>query len=186
MVNKLSYTSSEIHKPSNTMNNKKRILFVCMGNICRSPAAEAIMKSKLNEVHLDDQFEVDSAGSIDYHVGEPADERMIMHASKRGYKIDSIARHFNSDKDFSEFDYIVTMDEEIYSDIRTLDLQNKFVNKIFRMTEFCEILNAENIPDPYYNDASGFEEVLDLLEDSTNGLLKKIIDDIRKQNKNNN
>ena len=159
---------------------KKRILFVCMGNICRSPAAEAIFKSKIKAKNLLNKIEVDSAGTIDYHIGESADERMIEHAVKRGYKIDSIARQFDKLTDFTGYDYIITMDDEIYNEVTSLANKNEHRKKIFKMTNFCEILSADNIPDPYYEVASGFEKVIDLLEDTTNGLLKKVLDDINK------
>ena len=157
---------------------KKRILFVCMGNICRSPAAETIMQSKIKAKNLLNEIEVDSAGTIDYHAGESADERMIEHAVKRGYNINSIARQFDKLNDFTGYDYIITMDDEIYDEVISLATKNEHRKKILKMTNFCEILSAGNIPDPYYESASGFEKVLDLLEDATNGLLKKVMDDI--------
>ena len=161
--------------------NKKRILFVCMGNICRSPSAEAIMKKTIVKNNLGDKIEVDSAGTIEYHSGESADPRMIVHAKKRGYEVDSIARQFNMTKDFERFDYIITMDNDNYEDIKSMDILNKNEHKIFRMVDFCENCTIDEIPDPYYNSASGFEEVLDLLEDATNGLLNRVIDDIKQQ-----
>jgi protein-tyrosine phosphatase len=159
--------------------NKKRVLFVCMGNICRSPSAEAIMKKLIKDKNITSLIEVDSAGTIDYHIGESADRRMIKHAIERGYNIDSIARHFDPKYDFNKFDYIITMDDDNYNDIKSLDVQNKFGNKIFKMVEFSEKHNVAAIPDPYYKGAQGFEEVLDLLEDAVNGLLKKVIKDVR-------
>jgi len=162
--------------------NNKSILFVCMGNICRSPAAEAIMKKNIEKNNLSNKIQVDSAGVIDYHSGESADSRMIAHAKKRGYEVDSIARQFDMTKDFDRFDYIVTMDNENFEDINSMDILNKYGNKIFRMVDFCENCTRDEIPDPYYNGASGFEEVLDMLEDATNGLVKKVIDDIKQQN----
>jgi protein-tyrosine phosphatase len=164
--------------------NKKRILFVCMGNICRSPAAEAIMKKTIDSKNLSDMIEVDSAGTIDYHSGEPADQRMIKNAEKRKYKIDSIARQFDIEHDFSNFDYIITMDDENFEDIKSMDVLNKNKNKIFKMVDFCDNCRFTEIPDPYYNNVSGFEEVLDMLENATQGLLSKVIDDIDRQNKN--
>lgn len=156
---------------------KKKILFVCMGNICRSPAAEAVMKKLIADENLSDQFDVDSAGTISYHTGESADSRMISAGAKRGYNVDSIARQFNEKKDFESFDYIVTMDNDNYNNIKYLDDQNKYGNKIFKMADFLENHSSNKIPDPYYRGADGFEYVLDLLEDSTKGLLKKIIND---------
>lgn len=166
--------------------NKKRILFVCMGNICRSPAAEAIIKKTIEKNNLSDKIEVDSAGTIEYHSGESADSRMIMHAEKRDYKVDSTARQFNMEKDFEQFDYIVTMDNDNLEDIKSMDVLNKHKHKIFRMVDFCESCILDEIPDPYYNGASGFEEVLDMLEDATNGLLNRVINDIEQQDKNKN
>jgi protein-tyrosine phosphatase len=157
---------------------KKRVLFVCMGNICRSPSAETILKKLLEDENLNSRIEVDSAGTIDYHEGETADKRMIKHASERGYNLDSIARQFDPVNDFNNFDYIVTMDDDNYIKIKSLDYRNQFGNKIFKMVDFSEKYNITEIPDPYYKGASGFEEVLDMLEDSVDGLLKKVIHDI--------
>lgn len=161
--------------------NKKRILFVCMGNICRSPAAEAIMKKTIEKKNLGDKIEIDSAGTIEYHSGKSADSRMIVSAKNRGYEVDSIARQFDMTKDFKQFDYIVTMDNENFDDILSMDTLNKHEHKIFRMVDFCTDRTNDEIPDPYYNSASGFEEVLDMLEDATNGLLNRVIDDINQQ-----
>ncbi len=111
--------------------NKKRILFVCMGNICRSPAAEAIMKKIIEKNILSDKIEIDSAGTIEYHSGESADSRMIEFAKKRGYEVDSIARQFDMTKDFKQFDYIVTMYNENLDDIKSIDIMNKHKHKIF-------------------------------------------------------
>ena len=162
--------------------NSKSILFVCMGNICRSPAAEAIMKKNIEKKNLSDKIKVDSAGVIDYHSGEPADSRMIEHAKKRGYELDSIARQFDMTKDFDRFDYIVTMDNENFEDINSMDIMNKYEHKIFRIVDFCENCTRDEIPDPYYKGTSGFEEVLDMLEDASKGLVNKVIDDIGQQN----
>ena len=148
-----------------------------MGNICRSPSAEAIMKKYVDDKNLSNFIQVDSAGTIDYHEGEPADKRMIKHASERGFSLDSIARPFNPFNDFNEFDYIVTMDDENYFDIKAMDLQNKFDNKIFKMVDFSTRYNVDSIPDPYYKGAAGFEEVLDLLEDAVEGILNRIEQD---------
>ncbi len=163
---------------------KKKILFVCMGNICRSPAAEGIAKSIINKKKLNDLVEIDSAGTIDYHEGEPPDPRMISHASKRGYNLNSLARQFNPEKDFDYFDYIVMMDNENYSDIYALDKENKHINKLFKVTSFAKNQSVDEVPDPYYSGSRGFELVLDILEDSVAGLLDKIEDDVRRENKN--
>ena len=165
------------------MNNRKRILFVCMGNICRSPAAEGIAKKNLAARGLNGNIEIDSAGTLDYHEGEPPDPRMIKHAEKRGYILDSRARQFNPKKDFDYFDYIVTMDDVNYEEITALDRKNEYKNKIFRMTGFGSNKKITYVPDPYYRGNEGFEIVLDILEDSVNGLINKVEDDIRRENK---
>ena len=158
---------------------KKRILFVCMGNICRSPAVEAIMEKVIADKNLTAKIEVDSAGTIDYHCGEFADSRMIESAESKGYKIDSIARQFDSTIDFTKFDYIVTMDDENFEDISSMDIQNEYHNKLFKVVDFCKTYNLDEIPDPYFSGQAGFEHVLEILEDATNGLLDRVIDDIK-------
>ncbi len=154
-----------------------------MGNICRSPAAEAIMNKTIREKKLSDVIEVDSAGTIDYHTGETADARMKRSAEKKGYNIDSVARQFNMYSDFENFDYIVTMDDENFEDIASMDFQNIYGDKIFRMVDFCETCITNEIPDPYYSGFSGFEKVIEMLEDATNGLLNKVMDDIKQFDK---
>lgn len=162
---------------------KKRILFVCMGNICRSPAAEGIAKKLAEKKGLDGTIEIDSAGTLDYHTGELPDPRMIRHASRRGYILDSNARQFNPEKDFEYFDYIITMDDDNYSEITTLDKKNKYKDKVFKMVGFGNKQAVEEVPDPYYSGSDGFELVLDILEDSVSELLKKVEDDIRREDK---
>lgn len=148
------------------------ILFVCMGNICRSPSAEAVMKKLVEEENLSDKIFIDSAGTIGYHAGEGADPRMKKHASARGYNLTSIARQFKV-SDFDKFDYIVVMDRENLRDILALDSERKYENKVFLMTDFSSD-SYDEVPDPYYGGEAGFEKVLDILEDSAKGLLDKI------------
>lgn len=155
-----------------------------MGNICRSPAAEGIAKELAEKRGLDGKVEIDSAGTLDYHEGESPDQRMIKHASKRGYKLDSKARQFNPEKDFEHFDYILTMDNENYYEITSLDKRNQFKNKVFKMVSFGNKIKANEVPDPYYSGSDGFENVLDILEDAIEGLFNKVEDDIRRENKN--
>ena len=148
-----------------------RILFVCMGNICRSPCAEGIMQYFVKQRGLENEFECDSAGTIDYHQGDLADLRMREHASLRGYELNSIARKFIL-QDFENFDWIITMDENNYSQICLLDKNNIFTHKIRRMTDFCEGTKISSVPDPYYGGSQGFENVIDILEDACRGFLK--------------
>ena len=157
-----------------------------MGNICRSPAAEGVAKTLVEKRGLNGSIEIDSAGTLDYHEGEKPDARMIKHASKRGYILDSRARQFNPKKDFVYFDYIVTMDDNNYSEIISLDRKNEFRNKVFKMVSFGKNVNVNEVPDPYYSGSQGFENVLDILEDSVEGLLNKVEDDIRRENKSKN
>ena len=158
--------------------DKTKILFVCLGNICRSPAAQGVMEKLVKEDNLEELIEVDSAGTIAYHVGESADPRMTEHAARRGYDLTSIARKFNPETDFDSADYIIAMDNENYKDILGMDYIGKYRNKIYKMTQFCRKIKTSEVPDPYYKGAEGFEYVLDILEDSCRGLLERIKDEI--------
>jgi protein-tyrosine phosphatase len=156
-----------------------KILFVCMGNICRSPAAEGIMKKLVEQNNLQDKIEIDSAGTIDYHTGELPDSRMIKYAFGRGYELNHRARQFNPKTDFEKFDYILTMDDEIFQEITSLDIKKKYQNKIYKMVSFLKNIKAEEVPDPYYSGRDGFEKVLDILEDSVGGLFERVQNDIK-------
>ncbi len=162
---------------------KKKVLFVCLGNICRSPSAEAVLKKFIKDENLEDKIEVDSSGTIAYHEGDPSDPRMQKHAARRGYTLDHIARKFNPEKDFAESDYIITMDNKNYSDVIALDVKKRFKNKIFKMSQFSRNIKFDEVPDPYYKGVEGFEEVLDILEDVCKVLLEKIKDDLESENK---
>src|SRR5690606_33394980 len=111
---------------------KKKVIFVCLGNICRSPAAEAVLKKIIREEGVEDKIEVDSARTSGHPIAEASDERMINHASRRAYILDHIARRFNSDKDFEEADYIITTDNEIYSAVLRFAPEKKYRDKIFK------------------------------------------------------
>lgn len=143
-----------------------------MGNICRSPSAEAVMRKIVRKEGLESLIQCDSAGTIAFHEGEPADARMKRHAIRRGYKLNSIARRFK-EGDFENFDYIVAMDRSNKNDLFSFDYTGKYKDKIFMMTDFAEGKYQE-VPDPYYGGPEGFENVLDILEDSCRGLLNKI------------
>lgn len=151
-------------------NKKYKILFVCLGNICRSPAAEEIMRKLVEDAGLEDSFVLDSAGLIDYHEGEPADGRMRAHAARRGYRITHLSRPIKYD-DFFDFDVIVGMDDRNISKLRAMAPGLEEEQKVVRMTDYCRLKVVDHVPDPYYGGASGFENVLDILEDACAGLL---------------
>ena len=150
---------------------KKKILFVCLGNICRSPSAEAVFRGMVEKEGLADRIEIDSAGLTDYHAGEPADERMQKHAQKRGYHLTSISRPVDPDVDFDHYDMIIAMDNQNIRDLERLAEGTPAVNRIFKMTDFCSECQYDEVPDPYYGGDEGFELVLDLLEQACVGLI---------------
>lgn len=153
---------------------KTNILFVCLGNICRSPSAETIMKQLVQTKGLQNKYYIDSAGIIGFHAGEPADARMRAHAKKRDYSITSISRQFNPITDFKDFDLIIGMDKKNIQDLQSLTIEEEFLQKIYLMTKFNKIFKEEGVPDPYYGGYEGFEYVLDLLEDACSGLLSEL------------
>ncbi len=154
--------------------DKTKILFVCLGNICRSPSAEAVMNSLIKTKAIEDQFEIDSAGITGYHAGEPADQRMQRHALQRNITLTSISRPVKSPDDFEYFDYIIGMDEQNMADLEYLAPDENSRKKLSKMTDYCSTHSHNSVPDPYYGGASGFELVLDILEDACQGLLNHI------------
>ena len=149
----------------------KHLLFVCLGNICRSPSAEAVMKSKLKNLGMDRLISCDSAGILGLHSGEAADVRMQKHALVRGYKLTSVSRKIDPESDFDYFDLIIGMDDQNIKDLNSLARCEDDQKKIYRMTDFSKQKVYNYIPDPYYSGDEGFELVLDLLEDSCDGLI---------------
>lgn len=156
------------------MEEKKKILFVCMGNICRSPSAEAVFKGMVLREGLIEKFEIDSAGTGAWHEGEPADKRMKKHAVKRGYDLTSIARKFNPNTDFDRYELIVAMDDENVLALKNMARNEDDLKKIRKMTDYSREWNYDEVPDPYYGGEEGFELVLDLLEDACEGLLEEM------------
>ncbi|MBI2521903.1 MAG: low molecular weight phosphotyrosine protein phosphatase [Bdellovibrio sp.] len=149
-----------------------KVLFVCLGNICRSPSAEAAFIAEVKRQGLSSEIAIDSAGTIGHHAGEKADPRTIKHGKLRGLEITSISRKFDSKTDFATFDYIIAMDDANVRDLKILDPSGMCHCKIYKMTDF-KVTRTENIvPDPYYCGPEGFELVLDIVQDCSLGLLK--------------
>lgn len=155
------------------MNKDYKILFVCLGNICRSPAAEEVMRQLVCKAGLEDRIRIDSAGTYGGHAGNKSDPRMRHAAEMRGYHITHRSRQITFD-DFGKHDLIVVMDDSNYDNVRRLAPDTASVRKIHRMSEFFRNTPYDHVPDPYYEGAEGFELVLDLLEDSCAELLETI------------
>lgn len=154
--------------------SKHTILFICLGNICRSPAAEGIMKRIVEEAGLASEFFIDSAAIGSWHIGQLPDSRMRKCGAEHGYQFDSHARQFHT-SDFSRFDYIAVMDNENYRTITSMAPSEADKQKVVRMADFLTSHTNSIIPDPYYGNYSDFELVIELLEDACQGLLKKIL-----------
>ncbi len=122
-----------------------KILFICMGNICRSPTAEAIMQAIVNRSDISNQIFIDSCATHGYHVGHQADARMMKHAKLRGYELTSMSRQFDYPQDFNEFDYIIVMDGDNYTHITALDLDKTHHGKIHKMTDFCREIDIDHL-----------------------------------------
>ena len=154
---------------------KISVLFVWLGNICRSPAAEAIFISLLEKMGLTDGFIVDSAGTGSWHIGKKADSRMRNAAERRDINILSRARQINS-KDFEKFNYILAMDDSNYRNIQNLKNINPSTDftSIKKIQDFRSVFNEQEVPDPYFGGDEGFDYVLDILEDSVKGFLESI------------
>lgn len=157
---------------------KIRLLFVCLGNICRSPSAEAVMKKMACQAGLNNRLEIDSAGLIGYHEGEQADPRMRAHAARRGYVLDSISRPVRP-ADFYDFDLLIGMDDRNVEELKRRAPDLKTAAKVRQMTEFSRHKLYDYVPDPYYSGAEGFELVLDLLEDACGGLLESLASEVK-------
>lgn len=159
--------------PAPPAEKPSRVLFVCMGNICRSPAAETIFREKARRAGLQERFPCDSAGTIDYHAGMRADDRMRFAASQRGYEIRSIARPV-TEEDLEHFDRIIAMDQDNLRFLRRLARRDGQADKLSLMCDYCRKQRAHEVPDPYYGGSHGFDTVLDLLEDACEGLLETL------------
>lgn len=148
------------------------VLFVCLGNICRSPLAEGIFRDLVRRAGLESRFDIDSAGTSGYHNGDAADTRTVETARRRGVVVDSISRKVTH-KDLMRFDYILAMDRDNLTKLRMLDPGNSAKIRLIRSFD-SESWPEAGVPDPYYGGPNGFEEVHDLIERACTGLLQHI------------
>jgi protein-tyrosine phosphatase len=148
--------------------SKTSILFVCMGNICRSPTAEGVFRHRAEQAGL--QLDIDSAGTHAYHVGDPPDQRSMRHAQKRGYDLSAQRARQVSATDFEVFDHILAMDHENLAILRSrCPAQHR--HKLGLFMQYASQSDSDIVPDPYYGGAQGFDQVLDYVEDAADGLI---------------
>ena len=159
----------------NPMKNKEKtkVLFVCMGNICRSPTAEGVFRQLVEQQGLAGQISVDSAGTHDYHIGDPPDARSQAAAARRGYALSSLRARQVTIEDFARFDYVLAMDEDNLSLLQQ-QCPDEYCGRLKLFLEFAKDRELREVPDPYYGGAQGFAEVLDLVESAARGLLEHI------------
>lgn len=151
-----------------------KLLFVCLGNICRSPSAENIMNHLIEEAGLTTKITCDSAGTSGYHIGAAPDRRMNHAAMTRGLELQGKSRKLKP-ADLQNFDLILAMDRENYQDIVYLDREGKYESKVRLMCEFATTKTDKEVPDPYYGGQDGFDYVIDLLFDACAGLLDYVV-----------
>lgn len=150
--------------------NKIRVLMVCLGNICRSPTAEAMLRRKAQEAGLGHRIEVDSAGTAGYHVGSPPDRRAIVHGERRGLQMKALRGRQVSPEDFERFDFILAMDADNLADLERIRPPQARATLALLMS-YAPHAGSDVVPDPYYGSADGFERVLDLVESASEGFL---------------
>ena len=169
-------TDRKIEKMLDFLKGKERIgvLFVCLGNICRSPAAEGVLKAIVKEAGDEEHWEIDSAGTGGWHVGELPDQRMRVHARRRGYELIHHCRQVTA-RDFDDFDLIIPMDANNEKNLRRMAPTLEDALKIVPMAYFLDpSSHFDYVPDPYYEGAEGFEIVLDLLQDGCQRLFSRL------------
>lgn len=158
------------------MSDKLKILVVCLGNICRSPAAEVILREKSKEHEL--EVDVDSCGLGDWHVGQKAHSRMIDAAKRRGIELNGRAKQFQN-RHFEEFDLILAADQSVLDQLKEMASNPEMEEKLYLYTHFSKLRKGEDVPDPYFGDDEGFDAVLDLLEE----VLEELIQELKLQKK---
>lgn len=151
-----------------------KVLFVCLGNICRSPTAQGVFEQLVSESGLSEQIGVDSAGTSDWHIGKSPDRRATQAAKLRGYDISSLRARQLSQADFEHFDYILAMDQENLANIKEL-APASFAGHTGLFLDFSKAFTEDEVPDPYFGGEEGFSIVLDMVEDASRGLMAKIV-----------
>ncbi len=149
------------------------VLFICLGNICRSPTAHGVFRHKVAAAGLSDRVRVDSAGTSNYHPNSPPDQRSQSHAAERGYDLSDLRARQIRGADFETFDLILVMDWDNLEQVKR-QCPPRHQHKLRRFTEFCRQFNSPVVPDPYFGGTDGFEQVLDLVEDASDGLLQHV------------
>lgn len=156
------------------MAEKIRVLFVCLGNICRSPMAEGVFRRLVQDRGLEGKIDCDSAGTSGWHIGEGPDPRTVETAARHGLELDHRGRKFTS-ADFGDFDYILAMDRQNYRDIQSVQGCRQYKGSLSLMRDYDEQSPGSDVPDPYYGGLDGFERMYDTLLRSCGGLLDEII-----------
>ena len=150
-----------------------KVLFVCMGNICRSPTAQGVFETLVHRENLAQHIKIDSAGTHAYHVGEPPDTRATEAAKRRGVDLSTQRARKVKPEDFLEFDYVLAMDSNNYEDLRAI-CHPDYEDRLRLFLDFAPHMGVEDVPDPYYGGLQGFERVLDLIEAAAEGLLAEM------------
>lgn len=150
------------------------VLMVCMGNICRSPTAEGVLRHKLDAAGLGGRVEVDSAGTHGYHRGEPPDARAIRHAAQRGYDLSKLRARRVDEADFLRFDWLLAMDGDNLENLRSMSPDAPRARLGLLMEHARRFTGQREVPDPYYGPAAAFEQVLDLVEDACDGFIERL------------
>lgn len=153
--------------------SKVKVLFVCMGNICRSPTAHGVFRALVQERNLQKRVEIDSAGTHAYHTGEPPDQRAQNTANQRGINLSDLRARAVKSRDFERFDYILAMDEANYNDLLG-QCPEEAKSKVHLFLSFAPQLDRLSVPDPYYGGIKGFENVYEMIEHASRGLLEDI------------
>lgn len=162
-----------MHKPQSELAVPTSVLFVCLGNICRSPTAEGVFRHRLQQAGLADQVRVDSAGTGAWHVGKVPDERAQDAAATRGYDLSPLRARQVCSHDFEDFDLILAMDQSNLQDLQSL-CPVEYQHKIRLLLDYADEAAEREVPDPYYGDGDGFQRVLDLVENASDGLLSAL------------